>query len=179
MEYNKLYQMKLYIIDDYQLAIKSDTERKYYVSKNGQFYPNPNMKEMGELIVKRKNKNKVIEISTGIEIPLILLEIYENKCTDDNPYFYNIIGDTSSQALVFGITKTERIPFQEDGIFKLQEATEEEVSYYLECTKNALWQETLIDIVEGAENRKREYQQKYKREKNLHQKEMIRSLVKK
>ena len=47
MEYNKLYQMKLYIIDDYQLAIKSDTERKYYVSKNGQFYPNPNMKEMG------------------------------------------------------------------------------------------------------------------------------------
>ena len=137
------------------------------------------MKEMGELIVQRKNKNTVRELATGIDIPLILLEISTNKHSDATLYSYELVGDTSSQALVFGITKTEGIPFQEDETFKLQEATEEEVAYYLECTKSAIWQETLVDIVEGAENRKREYQEEYKKGKKLHHQEMVRSLIKK
>ena len=179
MEYNKLYRMKLLVIDDYQLATEKDVEKRFYVSRAGQFYLNSDMKEMGELIVQRKNKNTVTEIATGINIPLILLEISKNKHSDATLYSYELVGDTSSQALVFGITKTEGIPFQEDETFKLQEATEEEVAYYLECTKSAIWQETLVDIVEGAENRKREYQQKHKKEKNLHRQEMVRSLIKK
>ncbi len=179
MEYNKLYRMKLLVIDDYQLATEKDVEKRFYVSRAGQFYLNSDMKEMGELIVQRKNKNTVRELATGIDIPLILLEISKNKHSDATLYSYELVGDTSSQALVFGITKTEGIPFQEDETFKLQEATEEEVAYYLECTKSAIWQETLVDIVEGAENRKREYQQKYKKEKNLHRQEMVRSLIKK
>ena len=171
--------MKLFVVDDYQLATEKERENYFYASRFGQFYLNPDMKEMGELIVQRKNKNTVTEITTKIEIPLILLEISQNKHSDATLYSYELVGDASSQALVFGVTKTEGIPFQEDEKFKLQEATEEEVSYYLECTKSALWQETLIDIIEGAENRKREYQQKYKKQKANHHQEIIRSLVKK
>lgn len=179
MEYNKLYYMNLFVIDDYQLATEKDVEKRFYVSREGQFYLNQDMKEMGELIVQRKNKNTVTEITTGIDIPLILLEILENKYSDATLYSYGLVGDTSSQVLVFGITKTEGISFQADEKFKLQEATEEEVAYYLECTKNAIWQETLVDIVEGAEARKREYQQKYRKEKSSQFQEMIRSLIKK
>lgn len=179
MEYNKLYRMKLLVIDDYQLATKKDVDKQFYFSRGGQFYQNSDMKEMGELIVQRKNKNTVTELATGIDIPLILLEISTNKHSDATLYSYELVGDTSSQALVFGITKTEGIPFQEDETFKLLEATEEEVAYYEECTKSAIWQETLVDIVEGAENRKREYQEEYKKGKKLHHQEMVRSLVKK
>ena len=53
------------------------------------------------------------------------------------------------------------------------------MAYYEECTKSAIWQETLVDIVEGAENRKREYQEEYKKRKKLHHQEMVRSLIKK
>ena len=179
MEYNKLYRMKLFVIDDYQLAVEKDIEKRFYVSRSGQFYPNPAMKEMGELIVQRTKKTTVREITTGINIPLILLEISKNKHTDATLYSYELIGDTSSQVLAFGIEKTPGIDFQVDERFKLQEPTKENIEQYLEWTRNVTWQETLADIVEGAEERKREYQQKYKKEKVLHRQEIIRSLVKK
>ncbi len=178
LENKKYYWMNLCILDDYQLAIEGDSFRRYYTSSAGQFYPNPQMLVAGNIIVQRKNKNTVTEITTGVEIPLVVLEIFKNA-KGNTAYASYLEGDTSALAVAFGVIKTEDIPFEEDKSFALREATKEEIEQYSVYSSTTTWSEHLLDFVEGAVMRKQKYIRQHKEAKRQKKLDFARSLVRK
>lgn len=178
LENKKYYWMNLCILDDYQLAIGGDSFRRYYDIVEGQFYPNSQMLVAGDIIVQRKNKNTAIEITTGVEIPLVVLEIFKNDARNKE-YASTVEGDTSALAVAFGVIKTEDIPFEEDKSFALREATKEEIEQYSVYSSTTTWSEHLIDFVEGAVMRKQKYIRQYREAKRQKKLDFARSLVRK
>ena len=178
LENKKYYWMNLCILDDYQLAIGGDSFRRYYDIVEGQFYPNSQMLVAGDIIVQRKNKNTAIEITTGVEIPLVVLEIFKNDARNKE-YASTVEGDTSALAVAFGVIKTEDIPFEEDKSFALREATKEEIEQYSVYSSTTTWSEHLLDFVEGAVMRKQKYISQYREAKRQKKLDFARSLVRK
>ena len=178
LENKKYYWMNLCILDDYQLAIGGDSFRRYYDIVEGQFYPNSQMLVAGDIIVQRKNKNTAIEITTGVEIPHVVLEIFKNDARNKE-YASTVEGDTSALAVAFGVIKTEDIPFEEDKSFALREATKEEIEQYSVYSSTTTWSEHLIDFVEGAVMRKQKYIRQHKEAKRQKKLDFARSLVRK
>lgn len=135
----KIYKMHLCMIDDEDIALNGDIHGEYYASSAGSFQMHTNFTVINEIYVKKaKKRGYVQEISTGLEMPLVILQI--TRGLKENRYECCPFGDTSSLAVAFAVQKNFELEKETDQDFVLTEVSAEEMQNYLrDKAKDRTW----------------------------------------
>ncbi len=143
----KIYKMHLCMIDDENIAINGDIYGDYYASSEGSFRMHPNFTVINEIYVKKAKKHGYVEeISTGIEIPFVLLQITPGL--KGNRYECCPFGNTSYLAVAFAVQKTFQLEKQPDQEFILTEVGEEQKERYLqEKSEDTTWKKEIYETL--------------------------------
>jgi len=129
-----MYRVQLCTINSEEILESGDVYGDYYISSHGVFYPRPNFAKIQEIIVKKSpRKNRVIEVASGLEFPLVLLNVTKNM-KEPEKYECHVLGDHAQSVVAFGVMH-ENINTTGDEEYWLEEV-QDDITVYLRANKD-------------------------------------------
>lgn len=170
LEENHVYKMKLCTP---KYCKEAFNDLSYYNTSKGMFHGDDLLYVIQDvLVVPSKRRNYVEEIITGIQIPLILVEVEKEYLPVS--YSCSILGDAKEMVFACTVTKQKDIEKMGDQKFLLEEASNAEIIHYEKAHQEKTeWQEFLTTTIASGKRAQRQLLEEYKENLKAKRKEQV------